>query len=80
MNLKTRLKALERRSREVSGMTLRVLVSGWGPPNLANSKCTRRLTPNGGLMEIVTLDGDADALAEGDLERFIASFPIEGGL
>jgi hypothetical protein len=31
-------------------------------------------------MEIVTLDGDADALAEGDLERFIASFPIEGGL
>ena len=54
--------------------------SSWrGPVNLATSTCRRTLNPGGGIFEIVELDGDDDGLSEEELEKFIASFPIEDG-
>ena len=77
MKFKARLKALERMRRE-SGETLRVVIqSVYGPPDLANSTCSRRIEANGALTEIVHLDGGREGLSEGDLEAFIASFPVE---
>ena len=46
------------------------------PATLANTRCTRRLHSNGTLMEVVTLDGTCEGLADDDLERFIQSCPI----
>lgn len=48
-----------------------------GPPDLANSKCTRTQSPNGQIIEIVKLKGGLDGLAQQHLDRFIESFPIE---
>jgi hypothetical protein len=47
------------------------------PATLANTRCTRRLSSNGTLMETVWLDGTYEGLADEDLERFIQSCPIE---
>jgi len=62
-------------------VTVRAIIhSPWkGPLNLATSTCRRTLNPGGGITEIVELDGGEDGLSEEELERFIASFPIEGG-
>jgi len=34
--------------------------------------------PDGGLMEIVNVNGSGDDLSDEELERFIQSHPIEG--
>jgi len=72
-----RLDKLERSLATVDGPreTLRVLVRGW---TMASSECTRTLCPDGTLLECVRLDGSGAELPDGELERFIASFPIEG--
>jgi hypothetical protein len=46
--------------------------------DLATSTCYRSLA-NGVLTELVQLDGDRSKLSEEQLQRFIESFPIEGG-
>lgn len=56
-----------------------VIQSVYGPANLANSTCTRRIDAKGALTEIVHLDGGREGLSDGDLEAFIASFPVEAG-
>lgn len=60
---------------------VRVIVSRpWGGPlNLAASTCRRTLNPGGAITEVVDLDGDGNDLSEEELEKFVASFPIEGG-
>jgi hypothetical protein len=51
----------------------RVLVeAGHKKVDLANSRCDRTLSSSGVLKEIVVIDGSL----EGELERFIESFPI----
>jgi hypothetical protein len=58
-----------------------VSLTGWdfspGACALANSTCKRTLGANGSLTEIVELDGSGEHLTDEDLEKFIASFPIE---
>ncbi len=79
-NLKRRLQLLERpRSGAVQKRLLLVVSGVCGSLNLATSTCTRTLWPSGGLMEVVQLDGSQDNLSNEDLERFIASFPIQRG-
>ena len=78
MNFRARLKALEQQRRQVSASPFRVIVCGYGgPPNLANSTCTRRLGASGQLTEIVYMDGGDKGLTDEDLETFSASFPVE---
>ena len=78
MNFRTRLKKLERRREAGTGETFRLLVrSVVGQTDLAKSRCKRTLCAGGSLWEIVHLNGSGTDLSEGELERFIASFPIE---
>jgi hypothetical protein len=46
-----------------------------GLPDLATSTCQRYLSA-GCINEFVRLDGDADAISDEELEKFIESFPI----
>jgi len=79
VNLKARLQKLERHRSQVERGRLRVVVSRAGKPfSLATATCTRTLMPDGGLMEIVNVNGSGDDLSDEELERFIQSFPIEG--
>jgi hypothetical protein len=45
--------------------------------NLATSFCTRSLTRDGYLTEVVDLDGASDDISDEELERFIESFPVD---
>jgi len=60
-------------------VALRIFVSlPWkGPANLATSTCTRMLNAAGGIIETVKLDGDEASVSPDELEKFIASFPIQ---
>ena len=79
MNLKARLQKLERHRSQVERGRLRVIVSRVGKQfDLATATCTRTLMPDGGLMEIVNVNGSGNDLSDEELERFIQSFPIEG--
>ena len=77
MNLKARLKTLERHQRQVFKEPLRIVVSEVGPLDLAKATCTRTRWPNGHLMEIVNLNGGDYGLRDEDLDNFIQSFPVE---
>ncbi|MCU1338353.1 MAG: hypothetical protein JWO19_3934 [Bryobacterales bacterium] len=77
MNLRGRLKQLERQQSQVAREPLRVVVSHAGEPlDLSKATCMRTLWPNGQLMEYVNLNGANYGLRDEDLERFIQSFPI----
>ena len=79
MHLKTRLQKLERQRSQIERGRFRIVVSHAGKPfNLATATCTRTLMPDGGLMEIVNVNGSGHELSDEELERFIQSFPIEG--
>ena len=79
MNLKARLKRLERERSQVSREPFRVIVSHAGKPfDLTKATCSRTLCADGRLMEVVNLHGSSDGLSEEDLERFIQSHPVEG--
>jgi hypothetical protein len=57
---------------------MRCIVSTIGHSlNLANSSCTRSLTKDGCLTEVVDLDGASDDISDKELERFIESFPVD---
>jgi len=76
---KTRLQKLERHHSQIERGRFRIVVSHAGKPfNLATATCTRTLMPDGGLMEIVNVNGSGHELSDEELERFIQSFPIEG--
>ena len=79
LRLLGRLGKLEKVLTPAQGATKRwiVVAVGGRPANLANSKCTRRVS-NGVLMEVVQLDGNRDELSDGQLQKFVESFPIEG--
>ena len=80
MGLKARLQKLERQRSAITREPLRIVVSLAGKPlDLTKATCTRTLWPNGQLMEYVNLHGGDYGLTDEDLERFIQSFPIEGG-
>ena len=49
----------------------------WGTPDLEKSECKRTLNANGLLTEMVGMHGDPDGLADGELDRWITSFPVE---
>jgi hypothetical protein len=79
VNLKARLKQLERQQSQTSREPFRVVVSHAGKPlDLAKATCTRTIWPNGQLFELVNLNGGDYGLREEDLETFIQGFPIEG--
>ena len=79
MNLNARLQKLERQRSQIERGRFRIVVSHAGKPfNLATATCTRTLMPDGGLMEIVNVNGSGHELSDEELERFIQSFPIEG--
>ena len=79
MNLKARLQKLERHRSQVERGRFQIVVSHAGRPfDLATATCTRTLMPDGGLMEIVNMNGSGHDLSDEELERFIQSFPIEG--
>ena len=79
MNLKARLQKLERHHSDIERGRFRMIVSQAGKPfDLAKATCTRTLMPDGGLMEIVNVDGSGQDLSDEELERFIQSHPIEG--
>ena len=79
MNLNARLQKLERQRSQIERGRFRIVVSHAGKPfNLATATCTRTLMPDGGLMEIVNLNGSGQDLSDEELERFIQSHPIEG--
>ena len=81
MNLKGRLQRLERHHTDIERGRFRIVVSHAGKPfNLATATCTRTLMPDGGLMEIVNVNGSGHDLSDEELERFIQSHPIEGHL
>jgi hypothetical protein len=50
-----------------------------GPLDLEKSKCTRTLCGDGTLMEIVTIHGKWYQLSDDDMERWIATHPVERG-
>jgi len=80
VGLKARLQKLERQRSAITREPLRIVVSLAGKPlDLTKATCTRTLWPNGQLMEYVNLHGGDYGLTDEDLERFIQSFPIEGG-
>jgi hypothetical protein len=79
VNLNARLQKLERQRSQVERGRFRIVVSHAGRPfDLATATCTRTLMPDGGLMEIVNVNGSGHDLSDEELERFIQSFPIEG--
>ena len=78
MNLKARLKKLERQQMQISLKPFRLVVSRVGEPfDLATATCTRTLLADGQLMEIVNVNGSGHDLSDEELEKFIQSFPIE---
>jgi len=78
VNLKARLKKLERLQSQVSREPFRLVVSHAGKPlDLAKATCTRTIWPNGQLFEFVNLNGTDYGLSKEDLEKFIQSCPIE---
>jgi hypothetical protein len=79
VKIRRRIESLEQvlLSSEILRKRWVVVVVGGGPANLANSTCTRRLS-RGRLFEIVQLDGSREGLTDGELNRFIESFPIQG--
>jgi len=79
VKLNARLEKLERHRRQVERGRLRVVVSRAGKPfDIATATCTRTLMADGGLIEIVNVNGSGDDLSDEELERFIQSHPIEG--
>jgi len=79
VNLKARLKKLERQQNQISLEPFRVVVSHAGKPlDLAKATCTRTIWQNGQLFEFVNLNGSDYGLKDEDLETFIHGFPIEG--
>jgi len=78
VNLKARLQKLERQHSQIERGRFRMVVSHAGKPfDLSTATCTRTLMPDGGLMEIVKVNGSGNDLSDEELERFIQSFPIE---
>jgi hypothetical protein len=54
----------------------RIIVTGVGL-NLAECRCTRTLNENGAVTEMVWLNGSSNDMSEEELEKFIASFPVQ---
>ena len=81
MDLKARLKKLERQRSLAAQEPFRVVVSHAGERfDLAKATCARTIMPDGRLMELVQLNGSREGLSEEDLERFIQSHPVESQL
>ena len=81
MKLNARLQKLERQRSQIERGRFRIVVSHAGRPfDLATATCTRTLMPDGGLMEIVNVNGSGHDLSDEELERFIQSHPIEDHL
>jgi hypothetical protein len=53
-----------------------VTFAGRGPLDLTKSRC-RRTLGDGGVFEMVYLEGPREQISDQDLEKFIATFPIE---
>ena len=84
MNLNARVKRLERQYNAVEHAPHRLIISYVGGPldppeacDLSKATCSRRLFPDGQLMEFVHLHGGREGLSDEELERFIQSFPIQ---
>lgn len=64
---------------EAPRKTLRIVVRPvvGGHLDLQQCTCQRMLCTNGELMEVLNLNGGKDGLGAEELERWIASFPLE---
>lgn len=77
MNLKRRLRALEREIKPPE-KPLRIVVRYTGEPaDLEQAKCHRNTMKDGRVCEVVMLNGSDEGISEEDLDRFVAKFPIE---
>ena len=77
MNLKQRLRALERQIKPPEE-PLRVVVCYPGEPaDLEQAECHRQILGDGRLWEVVTLNGSDEGISKEELDRFVAKFPIE---
>jgi hypothetical protein len=55
----------------------RVIVSAIAKPlNWETSKCTRTLSANGSLLEVLILDGNCRDASEKEFDQFVARFPL----
>lgn len=78
LNIRTRLKALERVRSGSSLEPFRIIVSHVGEPlDLTKATCSRIIWPGGHLWELVELNGSDEGLSKEDLENFIQRFPVE---
>jgi hypothetical protein len=59
-----------------SSVRIIVTLAGSEPASLATSTCTRHVRADV-LTEVVELDGARGSISDEELERFVASFPIE---
>ncbi|MEP7354739.1 MAG: hypothetical protein ABI824_16035 [Acidobacteriota bacterium] len=76
--IERRLSQLEHRTQIAAKSSIRVVSRCVvGRANLATSKCWRTRCKSGALIELVQLDGGMEGLSDSDLDRFVASFPIE---
>ena len=77
--LSRRLEKLESvlRMPDAPRWTARLIVRPMGRPlDLEQSRCTRTLSADGCLAELVDLNGDDPMPSEEELNRFVARFPI----
>ena len=77
MNLRRRIKALESRTPKTTEPYRVILCWTSGDTDLTRSTCRRYYSSDGVLNEFVRFWGSGKDLSAQDLERFIASFPIE---
>ncbi|MEP7353988.1 MAG: hypothetical protein ABI824_12220 [Acidobacteriota bacterium] len=76
--IERRLSQLEHQTQAAAKASIRVVSRCVvGRANLATSKCWRTRCNNGALIELVQLDGGMEGLSQNELDRFVASFPIE---
>ena len=77
MKLTRRLQALESKQALVVKPFRVVIAQVWKRLNLATSTCRRTRWEDGSVLDVVHLDGTDTGLSSEDLEKFIASFPID---
>ena len=77
MNIKDRLRTLEKIRRFTPERFRPVAGPCFGTVDLANCRCIRYWGTNGRIMEIIELDGCADSLPQEELDRWNESQPIK---
>ncbi len=73
---KARLTRLEDDKRSVAQRNLRVFIRRVAPIDTPTELCLRVRLPNGGVQEVIMLEGPVEQMSEQELEDWIARQPI----